>query len=364
MAGADLVSVEVGGNDARFRSVITTCALPRWLSDCDEAVAGADRVIREALPGRLAGLMRRIDARAPRAVVVVVGYPKLFMGEDCNAATFFSPAEQKRLAATQRALNAALRTAAAAEGFAFADPTAAFTGHAVCDDTEWVNGLSAPLRDRLPPQPRRPPRRLHAAGTRPPARRRVMHDRSHASPPDPGACRAAVLTLALTGSLAACTESTSPTAPTPGLPRRPWPRRWRPGTSRRSTWAARWPPSRPRPTPGPWRGSARSPRRSTSRTSSATRRATTRRRRRLSWSWPLPADDPEPWTYTTEVALERTGEEWVPTWAPTVVEGSLAEDEVLDVTTVAAGAATSSAPAGWPWSPSAPSCASASTAPG
>ncbi len=51
----------------------------------------------------------------------------------------------------------------------------------------------------------------------------------------------------------------------------------------------------------------------------------------LAWSWPLAE---EPWTYTTEVALERSGEDWVPVWDPTVIEGSLAEDELLDATTV------------------------------
>ncbi|WP_228387645.1 MULTISPECIES: penicillin-binding transpeptidase domain-containing protein [unclassified Nocardioides] len=53
----------------------------------------------------------------------------------------------------------------------------------------------------------------------------------------------------------------------------------------------------------------------------------------LAWRWPLAE---EPWTYTTEVALERSGEDWVPLWAPTVVEGSLGEDELLDATTVTA----------------------------
>jgi len=51
----------------------------------------------------------------------------------------------------------------------------------------------------------------------------------------------------------------------------------------------------------------------------------------LAWSWPLA---PEPWTYTTEVALERSGEDWQPLWDPTVVEGSLQEGELLDATPV------------------------------
>ncbi|WP_243731543.1 penicillin-binding transpeptidase domain-containing protein [Nocardioides ochotonae] len=51
----------------------------------------------------------------------------------------------------------------------------------------------------------------------------------------------------------------------------------------------------------------------------------------LAWSWPLA---PEPWSYTTEVALERSGGGWRPLWDSTVVEGSLEDDELLDATTV------------------------------
>ncbi|NPC97200.1 SGNH/GDSL hydrolase family protein [Nocardioides sp. zg-DK7169] len=162
LVGADYVTVGAGGNDARFKAVLTQCALPRWAGDCAEAVDGADKVVRDVLPDRLDLLMRRIAARAPGAVVVVVGYPRLFMGEDCNVATWFSPDDQRRLAATQRALNAALRAAARTAGFGFADPTAAFTGHAVCDDREWVNGLSRPLRESYHPN-----RAGHRAGYAP-----------------------------------------------------------------------------------------------------------------------------------------------------------------------------------------------------
>ncbi len=85
------------------------------------------------------------------AEVVVVGYPRIFMGEDCNALTFFSPDEEARLNQTADHVNATTRAAAAAAGFAFADPTSAFTGHAVCDDPEWINGLSNPVSDSYHP---------------------------------------------------------------------------------------------------------------------------------------------------------------------------------------------------------------------
>nr|WP_278260022.1 hypothetical protein [Nocardioides convexus] len=97
--------MSVGGNDAGFSSVLTECAQPGWMSDCDGSINTAQSFINNTLPGRLSTLYASIKSKAPNAVVVVVGYPRVFMGEDCNAATFFSPAEETRLNATADLLN-------------------------------------------------------------------------------------------------------------------------------------------------------------------------------------------------------------------------------------------------------------------
>ena len=145
------VSISVGGNDAGFADVLTTCAGPWWLGSCDRAVDGARSFITSTLPARLAGLYAQIRSRAPHARVVVAGYPRIFGGEDCNALTFFSGTERTRLNATADLLNRRLRDAASAAGFAFADPTARFVGHAVCADDEWINGLSWPVVESYHP---------------------------------------------------------------------------------------------------------------------------------------------------------------------------------------------------------------------
>ena len=139
------VSLSVGGNDAGFAGVLTECALPAWMSDCHGAIDDAQRVINDVLPGRLSALYASIRAKAPRARVTVVGYPRLFNGQDCNAGTWFSPTEMSRLNSTADLLNSRTSAQAAGRGFAFADPTSSFTGHAVCDGTAWLNGLSSPL---------------------------------------------------------------------------------------------------------------------------------------------------------------------------------------------------------------------------
>ncbi len=158
----DYVTVQVGGNDAGFADVITECATPWWAGDCNGAIDDAQAFIRTMLPGRLATLYARVRDRAPNAVVVVVGYPRLFMGEDCNGGTWFSPAEQTRLNATADLLNDRIRAQALGRGFGFADPTQRFVGHAVCDDVEWVNGLSYPVDESYHPN-----RAGHSAGYQP-----------------------------------------------------------------------------------------------------------------------------------------------------------------------------------------------------
>ena len=156
------VTLSVGGNDAGFASVLTECAKPGWLSNCNGAIDRAQATINGVLPARLTTLYASIRAKAPNAKVVIVGYPRVFNGQDCNALTWFSPSEETRLNATADLLNSRLATAAGSAGFTFANPTSAFVGHAVCASTEWINGLSSPITDSYHPN-----RAGHASGYTP-----------------------------------------------------------------------------------------------------------------------------------------------------------------------------------------------------
>lgn len=146
-----LVTITVGGNDAGFTSVIARCALPMWVARCGRPVRRARRFVRDVLPARLDDLYAAVRRRAPAARVVVAGYPRLFNGIDCGPVTFFSRADQRLLNGTADLLRTTLRRRARAAGFAFADVTRAFRGHAVCDETEWLNGLSRPIRESFHP---------------------------------------------------------------------------------------------------------------------------------------------------------------------------------------------------------------------
>jgi len=149
-ASTAYVTVSVGGNDAGFADVITQCALP-WPATCDSHIANANNYIRNTLPGSLNTLYSRIRERAPNARVVVVGYPRLFNGEQCNVLARIDPNEQAALNATADLLATTISARAAAYGFRFVDARPAFTGHAICDDVEWINGLSYPLSESYHP---------------------------------------------------------------------------------------------------------------------------------------------------------------------------------------------------------------------
>jgi len=153
------VTYTIGGNDAGFSHVITECALPSWASNCTGAVNEAQSIIKNTLPGRLDSVNNAIKTRAPSAKVIVLDYPKLFNGEDCNALTFFSSSEESRLNETAELMKSVISAAATRAGanFVFRDVIPGFIGHAVCDggggsSTEWINGLSNPTGESYHPK--------------------------------------------------------------------------------------------------------------------------------------------------------------------------------------------------------------------
>lgn len=158
-ADTDWVTYTIGGNDAGFSSVITTCALPSWASNCNGAIDGAQAYIKNTLPGRLDLVNNAIKAKAPSAKVIALDYPRLFNGTDCNALTFFSGSEMTRLNQTADQMKTEVSAAATRAGanFIFRDVIPAFVGHAVCDGgggsaTEWINGLSNPIGESYHPK--------------------------------------------------------------------------------------------------------------------------------------------------------------------------------------------------------------------
>jgi lysophospholipase L1-like esterase len=148
-SGTSYVTISIGGNDAGFSSVIQKCALP--FVSCTGDITNAQNYIRNTLPAQLDNVYNQIRAKAPAAKVVVVGYPRLFNGETCNLLAQISTSEESKLNTTADILATTTAARASAHGFGFVDARSAFTGHAICDDTEWLNGLSNPIGESYHP---------------------------------------------------------------------------------------------------------------------------------------------------------------------------------------------------------------------
>src|SRR5262245_7989397 len=149
-AATNLVTISIGGNDAGFASVITQCAKP-WPFTCTGDINNARNFITNTLPGQLDALYTEIETRAPDAQVIVVGYPRLFNGEQCNLGARISPDEQSSLNGVADLLATRISAVATAHGFDFVDPRTPFDPHRICADVEWLNGLSNPIGESYHP---------------------------------------------------------------------------------------------------------------------------------------------------------------------------------------------------------------------
>ncbi|MGH3927222.1 MAG: SGNH/GDSL hydrolase family protein, partial [Pseudonocardiaceae bacterium] len=76
--GTDLVTITIGGNDAGFGAVLQTCTVADSDRTCFAAVDAAAAFSRSVLLDRLNRTYAEIRRAAPRAQVIVLGYPRLF----------------------------------------------------------------------------------------------------------------------------------------------------------------------------------------------------------------------------------------------------------------------------------------------
>lgn len=149
--GTDLVTVGMGGNDFDIFGTLanrcTAVAADDLLgSPCRAeftSAAGRDEMVARArrVAGRLAAGLRGIARLAPNAVVAVVGYPRIVPAAGTCAALPFARADYRWTDRVQRALNGALRRAAAGSQALYVDTYTRSLRHNVCAGTDaWVNG--------------------------------------------------------------------------------------------------------------------------------------------------------------------------------------------------------------------------------
>jgi hypothetical protein len=139
-SGTGLVSISVGGNDAGFADVMTTCVLQSE-SSCLARIDQARSYVDSTLPGNLDKVYSAISAKAPAAHVVVLGYPRFYkLSGSCAAG--LSERERAAINGAADHLNSATAKRAADHGFTFGDVTGTFSGHEICSSSPWLHSLN------------------------------------------------------------------------------------------------------------------------------------------------------------------------------------------------------------------------------
>jgi lysophospholipase L1-like esterase len=167
----DLVTVQIGGNDVGFSSIIGTCAK---LSSTDltgnpcqqyYSSSGVDQLAVDILQTapKVARVLRAVHARSPHARVLVVGYPDLLPddGSGCYPSVPFAAKDFPYLRDTGKRLNLMLRLVAALNGAEYVDTYGPTIGHDMCKAPadRWIE----PLQPASPAAPAHPNAKGEAA---------------------------------------------------------------------------------------------------------------------------------------------------------------------------------------------------------
>jgi lysophospholipase L1-like esterase len=162
--GTDLVTLQIGGNDIGFGTIIGTCAYLAATaptgSPCKAYynASGTDQLetnIALTVP-KVAAVLKGIHQRAPHARVVVVGYPDLLpdSGVGCRPSVPFADGDFGYLKDSEKKLNAMLATQARAAHATYVDTYTPTIGHDMCTapGVRWIEPLT-PASPAAPAHP-------------------------------------------------------------------------------------------------------------------------------------------------------------------------------------------------------------------
>jgi lysophospholipase L1-like esterase len=134
-----LVTMTIGGNDIGFANLIYQCTL----TDCSAALDNTRANLETTLGASLDRVYAAVKARATfGAKIIVLGYPRVFSSVGCFGTLGISSTERIKANALADALDQVTAAHANADGVTYRSAIGAFTGHAVCTSSPWLNGLN------------------------------------------------------------------------------------------------------------------------------------------------------------------------------------------------------------------------------
>ena len=155
-----LVTMTLGLNDDNLSYDLLfacTSASGAPSEQCRRVLAMPQATVDETVlkvAGRVAAALRLVHQRAPRARIVLVGYPRILPDSgDCPGRLPLVRAMEPRLREVLRAMNEAWRRAAAAVGADYLDTWSMSRGHDVCSSQPWVNGATKEQGEAAPLHP-------------------------------------------------------------------------------------------------------------------------------------------------------------------------------------------------------------------
>jgi lysophospholipase L1-like esterase len=135
-----LVTISIGGNDAGFADVMTTCVL-QSTDTCVAKVNTARAYVQNTLPAALDNVYNQIRAKAPAAKVVVLGYPRFYQ-LDGTCVVGLAEAERSAINSAADLLDNTISARAASHGFSFGDVRSTFAGHEICSGDSWLHSVN------------------------------------------------------------------------------------------------------------------------------------------------------------------------------------------------------------------------------
>lgn len=148
-----LVTLSIGGNDVKFAKILEHCIL-YGLPGCPNTALSEDgseilldatqRRLDDVLPDSLAAVLGAIQAKAPNARILLMGYPEIFAGG--TGCVYLDAGDKDWLNDVSVGLAATMSAAAAdanspSHPVTFVDPQPYFAGRDLCDSSPGLNRL-------------------------------------------------------------------------------------------------------------------------------------------------------------------------------------------------------------------------------